>query len=246
MIIYNKNMKKTSVSSLLIFILSLVLLWPSFILALTTTFSANYDPTRNEINVRMTASVEAGDTVSWLRVSVSPNLAGAKENFCGNMSTYCESDFSFSSPAPGTYTFRGFVDVIEGGNNVTYPTDPPLRTVTVSAPRDGGGGGGGGGLTCPGDMDSCPPNAVCIPNPLCAESFDQLLDAIINFIFWVGIALAPVMLIISGLLFVISAGDPKKVQTAKNFVLYTIIGLAILIAAKGLIAVLKSILGVTS
>jgi hypothetical protein len=53
------------------------------------------------------------------------------------------------------------------------------------------------------------------------------------------------MLVISGLLWVTSAGDTKRVGTAKNMALYTIIGLAVILLAKGLVAVLKSIIGYT-
>lgn len=103
---------------------------------------------------------------------------------------------------------------------------------------------------CPGD---CPSGVVPwdigefkIENPLNATSFDAVLDKLINFIFWVGITVAPVMLIIAGFMLVTAMGDPMKVDRAKKMILYTLIGLAIVILAKGLIAVLKSILGVTT
>ena len=82
-------------------------------------------------------------------------------------------------------------------------------------------------------------------NPLGNNStFEQVLGAITKFIFDIGMVLAPVMLIIAGLLFVTSAGDPKRVETAKHIALYTIIGLAVLLLASGLVKVLESILGV--
>lgn len=85
-----------------------------------------------------------------------------------------------------------------------------------------------------------------IENPLTADTFEEVLDRLINFIFWVGITVAPVMLIIAGFMLVTAMGDPKRVETAKKMILYTLIGLAIVILAKGLIAVLKSILGVAT
>jgi len=88
----------------------------------------------------------------------------------------------------------------------------------------------------------CPPGQIC--NPLNVDTFEELLDAVIGFIFWVGMALAPLMLIIAGFMFVTSGGSPEKVNNAKRLAVYTLIGLAVVIAAKGLIAVLKSILGV--
>lgn len=83
---------------------------------------------------------------------------------------------------------------------------------------------------------------VTIPNPLNVESFQELLDAIINFIFWVGMAIAPVLFVIAGFIYVTSAGS-SRIDTAKKMMLYTVIGLVILLFARGLVTVLKSIIG---
>ncbi|MBI2042427.1 MAG: hypothetical protein HYT21_01580 [Candidatus Nealsonbacteria bacterium] len=86
-------------------------------------------------------------------------------------------------------------------------------------------------------------SAVDFPNPLNVGSFEALLEAVMNFIFWVGITLAPLMLIVAGLMYVTSAGSPTGVTKAKNLMLWTLVGLAVLIAAKGLVSVIRSILG---
>lgn len=116
------------------------------------------------------------------------------------------------------------------------PTYPPGYIGDIGDNGDNGGTGdvtiGGGGV-------------FEIRNPLEAESFEQLIGAISNFIFWIGMAIAPVMFIVAGFFFVTSAGDPKKVQTAKGVALYTIIGLVVILLASGLIKVLESILGAT-
>ena len=106
------------------------------------------------------------------------------------------------------------------------------------------GGPSVGGFVCPGDLEDCPPGSVCIANPLCADTFEQLLNAIINFLLILVPAVAVVMFVIAGFLFVTSAGDPNRVGTAKKMMLYTAIGLAIVLFASGLIKVIQSILGV--
>jgi len=85
--------------------------------------------------------------------------------------------------------------------------------------------------------------AVDFPNPLNVTSFEALLEAITNFIFWVGITLAPLMLIIAGFMYVTSAGSPTRVAKANSLMLWTLVGLSALIAAKGLVNVIRSILG---
>ena len=85
----------------------------------------------------------------------------------------------------------------------------------------------------------CPPGQIC--NPLGYENFEDLVNAIINFLWIIGTPLAAIMFVISGIMFVTSVGNPEKVKTAKNIALYTAIGYAIIIMASGLIKVLQSL-----
>jgi hypothetical protein len=80
-------------------------------------------------------------------------------------------------------------------------------------------------------------------NPLQAESVQELIGKISWFVWRLAIAIAPIMFIIAGFLWITSAGEPGRVRTAKNMFLYTAIGLAIVLLASGLYEVLKSILG---
>jgi hypothetical protein len=85
--------------------------------------------------------------------------------------------------------------------------------------------------------------AVTIPPPTSWTTFQEVIDAIINFIFYVGVAIFPIMAIVAGFLLLSSGGDPSKVKKAKDILLYSIIGLLIVLLARGLISVIKSILG---
>ena len=62
----------------------------------------------------------------------------------------------------------------------------------------------------------CPSGQICIPNPLCAQSFGELILVIVNIIFNLALIIAPLMIIIAGFYFVTSAGDPKKIIIAKD------------------------------
>ena len=84
---------------------------------------------------------------------------------------------------------------------------------------------------------------ITIDNPLKADTLEDLIDNIINFIFWVATALAPLLIVIAGFYFITAAGDPGRIQTAKNIILYTVIGYGIILLSKGLILVLKEVLG---
>jgi len=83
---------------------------------------------------------------------------------------------------------------------------------------------------------------ITIHNPLRVDTLEQLIEAITGFVFNLALILAPLLLIIAGILFVTSAGIPGRVTQAKNMAIYTIIGLIIVLLATGLVDEIQSIL----
>ena len=86
-----------------------------------------------------------------------------------------------------------------------------------------------------GSVVFCPPSKY--------TSISALIEGITNWIFYIAIILAPLMIVIGAFMFMTSAGDPTKVQTAKKLIIWTVIGLAIILFSKGLIALIRFILG---
>jgi hypothetical protein len=84
-------------------------------------------------------------------------------------------------------------------------------------------------------------SAVSIPNPLQYDTFQELINAIINFLFMIALGIAPIMIIIGAFYFVTSAGDPARITTGKQVILYTLIGLLIVFLSKGLIALFQKL-----
>ena len=87
--------------------------------------------------------------------------------------------------------------------------------------------------------------SITITNPLGSLKFEDLLNKLSTFVFNIALVLAPVILVFAGLLFVTSGGKPEQVQKAKNLILWTIIGFAIITLSRGLIAILRQFLGIT-
>lgn len=87
----------------------------------------------------------------------------------------------------------------------------------------------------------CPPGKVCLDNPLKADTFAKLIDTIINFLFYLAIAITPIMLIMAGFYYLTAAGEPEKINTAKKIILYTLVGLVIVISAKGIMELFRGI-----
>lgn len=87
--------------------------------------------------------------------------------------------------------------------------------------------------------------AQTINNPLNSNDFSELLDKILTGISGFIASLSIIMLIIAGIFYLTSAGDPSKVKIAKDALTYAIIGLAIALAAEGITEIIKDVLGVT-
>jgi hypothetical protein len=85
--------------------------------------------------------------------------------------------------------------------------------------------------------------AISLPNPLGeTDTFEKLVTNITNYIFGVIGALAVLMFVYAGILFVISAGSEEKIGKAKKAAIYAAVGAAIAIAGAGLVATIKQVL----
>lgn len=81
-------------------------------------------------------------------------------------------------------------------------------------------------------------------NPLTKEKIEDVISGIIDFIFLVAIVLVPIIILFGAFSFLTSGGDPRKVDTAKKIILYSLIGLFIVIFAKGIVYLIREMLGV--
>jgi len=86
--------------------------------------------------------------------------------------------------------------------------------------------------------------ALEINNPIEYNTFGELTKAIINYIYKIAFILAPLFIVIAGFYFITASGDPAKIETGKKIILYTSIGLLIILLSYGLIAVIQNVLGV--
>jgi len=69
------------------------------------------------------------------------------------------------------------------------------------------------------------------------------LETLTNWLFTLLLIIAVIFLIIAAFTFITASGDPDKVGKARNFVLYALIGVAVAVAARGLVALVQTIMG---
>lgn len=86
---------------------------------------------------------------------------------------------------------------------------------------------------------------IQIDNPLQGvNSIGELLTKIADGVGTIIAALGTIMIIVAGILFLTSAGDPTKMTNARKAFFYAIIGIAIGITAKTIVAVVKEVLDI--
>jgi ascorbate-specific PTS system EIIC-type component UlaA len=73
--------------------------------------------------------------------------------------------------------------------------------------------------------------------------FDAL-ETLTNYLFTLALIVAVIFLIIFPFSMLAAGGDADKVAKARNYILYALIGVAVAVAAKGLVALVQTIMGV--
>ena len=69
----------------------------------------------------------------------------------------------------------------------------------------------------------------------------EMISSITNWLFAILLIMAAIFIIIAGFYFVTAMGDPAKILIAKKIILWTLIGLLVIMASKGLIALVQVI-----
>jgi len=77
------------------------------------------------------------------------------------------------------------------------------------------------------------PAPIGLRNPLAARNLQEFLEMAIDFLFWIGLALAPVFILMAAFYFMTAAGNPAQIETGKRIITYTVIGLIVIIMARG-------------
>lgn len=85
---------------------------------------------------------------------------------------------------------------------------------------------------------------IQLQNPLRYNTVQELIDNLINWLFTLALVIVPLIIVLAGYFFIASGGDPQKVTQARNMVIYALVGFLIILASKGMIALVETIVGV--
>jgi len=104
-----------------------------------------------------------------------------------------------------------------------------FTTEELAPPPNGGNGGDG--------------SPIDLTNPLAADNLIDALNAFLNFLFFLAMAVAPILIIYAAFLILTSGGDPAKVSRGRQIILWTLITVAIVLLAKAFPAIIKGAFG---
>jgi len=84
------------------------------------------------------------------------------------------------------------------------------------------------------------------PGPVTAPGWQTYnviptLDSVSNYLFGFLLVTAAIFIIIAAFMFVTASGDPDKTKTARNFVMYAVIGVLVAFLAKGFVMLVSYI-----
>lgn len=99
---------------------------------------------------------------------------------------------------------------------------------------------GGVNKSCNQQQCSDSNQGLCIPNPLTECSIQDLLSHIIDWLIVFAILLSTGMVVWAGILYTTAGGSAERAKKAQRTLIYTLIGLAIVIVSKSVALVIQN------
>lgn len=123
-----------------------------------------------------------------------------------------------------TYQWRVKAEAQNPANDSDFVDGPEFTTIQAEVPPIPENGDGG---------------PLELRNPLKADTLWEAIDLVINFLILAAFAIAPILIIYSAFLMILSHGDAAKVNKGKSIISWTLVALAIVLFAKGLPSIVK-------
>ncbi|MCG2690195.1 pilin [Candidatus Parcubacteria bacterium] len=99
---------------------------------------------------------------------------------------------------------------------------------------------------CPQPGVSCTVGSEATDAPSCGLCcLLNTIYTVTNWIFFIMMTLAVILIVIGGIMFMLSGGDPTKATKGQKMITYAIIGLAIALVARFIPPIIKFIMGVS-
>jgi len=224
--------KKLSKYFSLIIILGSVFVFPATCLASPLTL---HSPASGEGDVPVDGYFQWQDVGAAKYVLDIDQFTQSEDNIPPSVCSGGVCSFAFLDLTVGninylsSYTWR-VVAYNVTGTPIDSSPEYTFSTESMPAPPGPPNGNGGGGT-------------FDLTNPLDAETLQEALNSFLNFLFFLAMALAPILIIYAAYLILTSGGDATKINRGKQIILWTLIAVAIVLFAKGFPALIKGAFG---
>lgn len=81
------------------------------------------------------------------------------------------------------------------------------------------------------------------PPPGIPSSFEEFAEVLIEFMTYAAVAIAPLVFMAGGFMFLTASGSPDKISQGKSLMMWAAIGLGVILIANGLVTALQSVIG---
>lgn len=82
-----------------------------------------------------------------------------------------------------------------------------------------------------------------LPNPLGAQTITDLVDGIAGYLIVIATPIVTIMILYAAFQILTAGDNPEKLKTAKQIILWTCVGYAIILISKGITLIIKDLLG---
>lgn len=85
------------------------------------------------------------------------------------------------------------------------------------------------------------PKVISLPNPLASDTFEELVDALINWLLIITSPIVALLVVYAGAQTMFSGGSAEQASQAKKIILYALIGYGVILTSKILVGVIKAL-----
>ena len=93
-------------------------------------------------------------------------------------------------------------------------------------------------------MGGSNPISVKLENPLKCDDLGCIVNSIITALYYIAIAVVPLMIVVGAFQILTAAGNPERVTAGRNTITYAVIGFAVILLSRGFIYIIKELLEV--
>jgi hypothetical protein len=121
-----------------------------------------------------------------------------------------------------------FPNTSSGGGTI-----PPVGPSTPTSPGNNPNSLSAGSIpTTPGNNPSSLPRFTSFQNPISANTIQEFIARILQFVVQLSVPFAVFFIILTGFRYVMAQGNPEKILEAHRTLLYTVIGIMVLLGAQ--------------